>query len=333
VPGNGPGAGVRLEDAPEQRAAAAAFRLTRVIGREFAGRSPLALDRDLRVYLGDLTRPFGLPLREDLLDEGAGHAYAEMAEELIGAAVGPDEPVDLLVLAFAVPDVQPGRFTALHLGHVCPGDPLAFAICDQGAAAAFTALRIAHEYTRSSQLRRALVLIVEQAALHYPPMIEPGDPPALPVRHTGVALLCDGSSLNASGGNDTGTDGSAATAEIAQIREHAAVAPESVRPLLATEVAALLAGSPDGVLVLGDGITPADAADCVADRVIRAPADLPRTGVWLELARQLPHWMSLRTSLRTPQQQMPRPSPDPAVAVLADYDRQLRMLCLCSFEL
>jgi hypothetical protein len=295
--------GVRLT---RKQGTATSLRLARAVGREFAGSSAKALDPDMRVYLGDLVRPFGLPLREHLLDAGTGQAYADMAEELIRAAVDEDEPLDLLVLAFAMPDVQPGRFTSLHLGYVGPGDPLAFAICDQGAAAAFTALRIAREYTRSSDLSRALVLVVEQASLHYPPMIEPGGPPALPDRHTGVALLCDG----------------AGPAEVAQIREHAAVEPESVRDLLAaefadvTELAALSGHRDRSILVLGDGIARAETGGCAAGRVVRPPAGLPRTGIWLELARSFPEWSS-----------------DTDVIVLADYDRQLRTLCLCSFEL
>ena len=35
-----------------------------------------------RVYLGDLVRPYGVALREDLLERGVGHTYAEMAEPL-----------------------------------------------------------------------------------------------------------------------------------------------------------------------------------------------------------------------------------------------------------
>ena len=55
----------------------------------------------------------------------------------------PPRPVDVVILAFAVPDVRAGRTTATYRGAACPGDPLAFAVCDQGPAAAFTALRLA----------------------------------------------------------------------------------------------------------------------------------------------------------------------------------------------
>ena len=55
-----------------------------------------------------------------------------MAEAVIARAVLPGEDVDLLVLAYAIPDITPGRATATYLSHICPGNPLAFAICDQG---------------------------------------------------------------------------------------------------------------------------------------------------------------------------------------------------------
>jgi hypothetical protein len=47
------------------------------------------------------------------------------------------------VLAFSPHDVQPGRQTAAYLSAVNPGAPMAFAVCDQGSAAAFSGLRVA----------------------------------------------------------------------------------------------------------------------------------------------------------------------------------------------
>ncbi|MFC0530801.1 2-hydroxy-acid oxidase [Phytohabitans kaempferiae] len=135
-------------------------------------------------YLADLVGPYGLTPRPP----AGGQSYGEMAAALIADIVRPDEPVDLLVLAFAVPDVRPGRATATYLSHVCPGGPLAFAVCDQGVAAGFTALQIAQSYP---DLRRALVIVVEQATLHY----DLPAPAPLPARHAGVALLCGDSGV------------------------------------------------------------------------------------------------------------------------------------------
>lgn len=135
-------------------------------------------------YLADLLEPYGVSPHPP----AGGQSYGEMGAALIADLVRPDEPVDLLVLAFAVPDVRPGRATATYLSHVCPGQPLAFAVCDQGVAAGFTALRIAQSYPEH---RRSLVIVVEQAALHY----DPPAPAPVPARHAGVALLCGDSGV------------------------------------------------------------------------------------------------------------------------------------------
>ncbi len=139
-------------------------------------------------YHRDLVRPFGLELARDTATlEHSGPSYGAMGRALLAAAVPPDEPVDLLVLAYAVPDLEPGRATATYLSHVCPGRPLAFAISDQGTAAAFTGLRLINEYARSGDIRRGVLLVVEQPTLPY----DPGVPVTLPAGHSGVALVLD----------------------------------------------------------------------------------------------------------------------------------------------
>ncbi|MFG1810073.1 hypothetical protein [Streptomyces sp. NPDC049040] len=154
----------------------------------FPGPAELAADpvhgERLRVYLTDLLGPHGLRLDDGPPARG-GQSYGEMAEELIRRTVPPGESVDLLVLAYSVPDIAPGRATTTRLSHVCPGGPMAFAVTDQGSAAAFTALRLIRAYAAGAGLRRALLLIVEQQALPY----DPGVPVTLPDAAYGVALL------------------------------------------------------------------------------------------------------------------------------------------------
>ncbi len=241
--------------------------LRAVARRAFAGQAAIGADpahrERLRAYLSDLVRPAGLNLRTDVLDRG--HSYGEMAEALLGPVLGDDRSVDLIVLAHAMPDVTPGRATAAYLSHLCPGNSMAFAVCDQGTAAPFTGLKIISEYARTGGCPRALLLIMEQATLPY------DAPPATPVPdgHTGVALLWE-----ANGGSVPIVDG---------LRQRPRVAPGEVADALREEVAGAAART---VIVnatlaaaCGPGGLPASA------RV--APAGMPTTGVWWALGAAL----------------------------------------------
>lgn len=151
--------------------------LVRAACRAYDGHSRFAAEPSLAPYLADMGRPYGAEL---VITEPEGHSHAEMAEPLIDE-LADGQPIDVLILAQRMHDVSPGRATATYLAGRCAGNPLAFALCDQGTAAPFTALRLMSAY----ECRRALLLIVEQATLHYTPVT----PVDLPNRHTAVALL------------------------------------------------------------------------------------------------------------------------------------------------
>lgn len=269
----------------------------RVVGaarRTFGGFSDLAFDPRLRVFLTDLVRPFDLPLRDDLLDNGAGHSYGEMAAEVVLAAVPSDAPVDLLVMAFGIHDIRLGRSTASYLSEICPGDAMAFAVCDQGAAAAFTALRLIGEYGRSGVCERAVLVVVEQSALHY----QQASPAQVPERHSAVAVFFE-QSID---GNHT------------VVRQHADVSPQLAGALLADDVAALSAGRTDVTLVLGNGLTQFGHT-YLADRMVLAPAGQPYTGPWWELAGGLAEWRA-----------------EGRLVLLAEYEPTLRYLALSAVD-
>jgi hypothetical protein len=290
---------------PGDRSSWGGLRVSRAERRVFDGTSDSALHPDLRGFLADLVRPYGLALREDLLARGSGHSYGEMAGALVGTAVPADQPVDLLVLAFAMPDVWPERATASYLSHLCPGAPMAFAICDQGAAAAFTGLRLAREYARTDGCSRALLLIVEQATLHY----DPAGPAAAPARHAAVALLCD----------DSGP------ARLEAVRQHAAVPPAQAGALITAELADMCAARAGVTLVIGHelacltagsgGPSTGEALSAFVDQVRIAPAGQPSTGVWWELAGGLSAWAA-----------------EGRRVLLAEYDQALRYLCLSAVD-
>ncbi len=281
------------------------LRLVRAARRTFTGPAEFLADSSNRArvgeYLADMARPYRRQVPAALfsgpLSPALGHSYGEMAQQLITEAVPADEPVDLLVLAFSVHDLRPGRQTAAYLSGVTPGAPLAFAVCDQGSAAAFTGLRIAREYASSAGIRRALVIVVEQAALPY------DCPVALPSQHQGVAMLF----------GDRLGDGAPARALLTDLRQHPGVPPAGVADLAAAELKDL-AGDVEAALVLSDAVGAVWTAPA-AGRVRVMPAGQPSTDVWWGLADELAS-----------------DADRPGRLVVADYDPGLRYLCLAAFD-
>lgn len=231
------------------------MRLVRAGRRAFAGNADVLADDDHRAqvtdYFADLVRPFGAGPVTDL----SGQSYGEMATALVAEVVPAAEPVDLLVLAFSIHDVWPGRATATYLSHVCPGTPMSFAICDQGSASPFTGLRIIGDYG----VRRALLVVVEQASLPYESAV------ATPLAHQGVAMLYE----------------EAAGTRVTEVRQYPDVQSEAVPEAARLGVAELSARHPGARVVLSDSL-----AAVWPDRPehTRAPAGQPTTGVWWHLA-------------------------------------------------
>lgn len=275
---------------------AAPPRVSRALSLTFSGRSELSLDPDLRVYLRDLVRPYSLDLREDLLAEGVGHSYGEMGEELIRQLVPEDEPVDLLVVAYVIPDIRPGRSTALYLSSVCPGEPMGFGICDQGSAAAFTALRLIQEYLRAGEYQRALLMVVEQSTLHYEPALTPV---VIPEVHAAAAIVCDPSGFG----------------ELVGLRQLTKIEPASAGAGFAAALSELAGDRADVTLVIGSGLVDARFEAAAGTDVLIARAAQPFTGIWSEFARMLPKWQA-----------------EGRYVVVADYEPALGYLCVAGFD-
>jgi hypothetical protein len=280
----------------------------RIRWREVTGSSDRAGDPALAELTGDLTRPYGVPLRPAA---SGGQSYGQMLAPLIGDLVPPALPADVLILGFAVPDVRPERATATFLSDACPGRPLAFAVCDQGCAAGFTALRLARDYTAIGGCRRVLIALAEQARLDY----EPPAPASVPSRHAAFALLCEAAPAPAVGGPvAVGGPADDGAPLLAAVRVLPGVAADQVPAAVRRELGGLAIG-PNGTartLVLGQGLAPLAGGDVPGWRSAPAPTGQPLTGVWRELAA----WaMGAR---------------DGALAI-ADYDPGLRYLCLAAF--
>jgi hypothetical protein len=248
------------------------LRISGAARRVFDEQAESARHPAYRAYLTDLVRPFGLTVHAEALGEGRGQSYGDMADALIAEVTAPDEPADLLVLAFAVPDVTPWRCTAAHLSHMCPGNPMAFAVSDCGTTAAFTGLRLIRAQAVGPGSPRALLIVTEQAAINHEPLI----PASLPARHAAVALRCD----------------PAGPGLVSSVRLRSGVARSEAAGLLAAGLAELSAGHDDVTVIAGADLaeTALSAALPVAAEVIAAPAGQPSTGVWWEVAGRLAGW-------------------------------------------
>jgi hypothetical protein len=278
------------------------LHLVRAVRRSFSGPAEFLTDPGNRArvgeYLADMVRPFTLEVPEAFFSEPSspesGHSYGEMAEALIGPAVSANEPVDLLVLAFSIHDLRPGRQTAAYLSHVTPGAPMAFAICDQGSAAAFSGVRIVREYVSSAGIRRALLIVVEQAALPY------SCAATLPAQNRGVAMVYG--------------DGAERAGRVLGVHQHPGVPPDDVAGLAAADLKELAGGRQEAGLVLSDALASLWTAPA-AGRVRVIPPGQPSTGVWWGLIDELADGAS-----------------HPDLLVAADYDPGLRYLCLTAFD-
>jgi 4-hydroxymandelate oxidase len=239
--------------------------LRRAVSLPFAVAAAISSDPDhlarLHTYTSDMVRPFPA-VRSGRPAPGRGQSYGEMARDAIGELLGDDETVDLLILAYDIPDVEPGRATTTYLSHVCPGNPLAFALCDQGTAAAFTGLRLAHEYARTGEARRILLLIAEQAELPYGCQA----PVILPTGHAIVALLLAGAAPDGPLGR------------IDRVVNEPGVPPAD----LAGRLRRFTGDYEKPTVLLGSALDPS-----IVDGAYAAPAGQPATGVWTLLAEEL----------------------------------------------
>jgi hypothetical protein len=218
-----------------------------VTRRAFPAAAPFGAEHRARyaTWLADLGAGPGPDL--------SGQSYAGMA-----AAVLPAAEVDLLVLAFAGHDIEPGRATATYLSHRCPGRPLALAVCDQGAAAPFTALRLIRDHGAES----ALLVVVEQAGLPYPAPV--------PAGHTAVGVhLARGGTTGVEQYPDVDpADVPAVLAAAVDPGATLITATDPGRPV--TGLWWALADAPAGPVVLG-GYEPATRRLCVATLGIARP--------------------------------------------------------------
>jgi hypothetical protein len=117
-------------------------------------------------YLADMLRPHGVPFDEASFLAGNQNSYAFLAGQCLAAMREEAEP-DLIVLAHATADCESSRSLSGYLTTLFRGEPLCFAISDQGGLSPFTAMQVLRGFGISGACRRAVVLILDQSTLPY----------------------------------------------------------------------------------------------------------------------------------------------------------------------
>ena len=247
-------------------------------------RSPLVVTEDQLEYDRDLLAQFGLTLDQQRMSEGRNISYGELAELALGPPGARPVGADLVILAYALPDLRPDTAIAAHVSYALGGTARCLAISEQGLAAPFTALRIADAYARSGRCREVVLLVLEQTTLpHADPILSLAGA-AHPLRDSAAALIL----------SEPGADHA-----VLRLRQIGIVQPEG-------DPAGWLSGAVDrarpdrpgrtgrpGLLVAGpwlDGDRLGDWRARTGLDLHQVPAGSYCTSVWLELGRYLPVW-------------------------------------------
>ncbi len=123
--------------------ASGALRIDRPLVRDFGDRPPPELASYEHAVMEGMLADFGLTPDPDRRAQGHGNCFAQMGAELLDALDRPMPPLDLLVLAYHLPDLLVADVAACALIERCGTvETAGFSVSEQGVGAPFTALRI-----------------------------------------------------------------------------------------------------------------------------------------------------------------------------------------------
>lgn len=168
--------------------AATVVRLDRPAVRYFGSRPPVELAPCEIAFMAGLLAEFDLPADSAQHARGDGNSFVQMGAELFEALDRPLPPLDVLVLAYHLPDLTAADVNACALVDLCDGETAGFSIADQGVGAPFTALRILRGLRVTGALAGAgAVLVLDQStSLYHDP-----DTHDVPITDCAVLLRTD----------------------------------------------------------------------------------------------------------------------------------------------
>lgn len=264
---------------PAARAAAARRKLTLVAQHavQFAiARNPM--DDRSRAFTADMLRATGVPFEVEAIENLLVNGYAELALAALAPLLGDgksDGGVDLVVLAYAVPDMQSAQLPIARITAEHPGVKAAFGVADAGVVAPFQAVALAEVFATRFGYRRVAVVALDQCSLPYEAVAQPYqvarvDSAAVVVFETGAGAGHVAVQRSGVGG---GADQHRALDEVfTELVDHAGLYPDH--------------------LVLGAGVdplwSPAGGNHQRSD-LERVPVGSPCTGVWSRLDGRREH--------------------------------------------
>jgi hypothetical protein len=128
---------------------------------------PYGYDHEIYVYQRDLLGPFGITVDRDLMEKSSNIGLTALTEGVLRPVRDRVADPDLLVLAYALPDMCSFKTVSAHLNYLLGGRSRSFAVSEQGLCSPFTALRIAAAYARSGRCDSLALFVCDQTTLPY----------------------------------------------------------------------------------------------------------------------------------------------------------------------
>lgn len=127
-------------------------------------------------YDRDLLASFGQSPDPEAAEDRPVATHVDLVRQLLdGDPLGSVEP-DLVMVAYALPDVHPFTTTSTRLNEAFGNRAASFALAEQGLAAPFSALRIAAAYCRLGYCDQAVLAVLEQTTLpNHDPLVHSAD--------------------------------------------------------------------------------------------------------------------------------------------------------------
>lgn len=118
-------------------------------------------------FMAGLLASLGVEYEPGLYARGGGNSFISMSRELLDSLDRPLPAMDLVLLAYYLPDRLVFELAGCYVAERCPGHPTAFSVSGQGVGAPFTALRILSQMRLAGEVADGAVFVFDQSTVPY----------------------------------------------------------------------------------------------------------------------------------------------------------------------